>query len=84
MSGLRQNVVWQETEQLFKGTCRYAIEPGGTGRGYKTTGLGRDINTCGGQNVTYVMPAQLVHTIITLLFQQLRKLTALYLQTPTG
>lgn len=29
----------------------------GLGRGYKTTGLGRDINTGGGQNVTYVCNA---------------------------
>jgi hypothetical protein len=59
--------VWQETEKLFKGTCRYAMAARGLGRGYKTTGLGRDINTCGGQNVTCVMPAQVVHTIISLL-----------------
>jgi hypothetical protein len=40
-------------------------------RGYKTADLGRDINTFGGQNVTYVMPVQVVHKIITLLFLQL-------------
>jgi len=76
MSGLRQNVLWEETVQLFKGTCRYAMDARGPGRGYKTTGLGRDINTCGGKNVTYVTPAQVVHTFITLLFLQLYKITA--------
>jgi hypothetical protein len=63
--------VWQEMEQLLKVTCRYAMTARGLGRGYKTADLGRDINTFCGQNVTYVMPAQVVHTIITLLFLQL-------------
>jgi hypothetical protein len=63
--------VWQEREQLFKGMCRYAMAARGLGQGYKTADLGRDINTFCGQNVKYVMPAQVVHTIITLLFLQL-------------
>jgi hypothetical protein len=71
MSGLRQKVVWQEKEQLFKVTCRYVMTARGLGRGYKTADLGRDINTFGGQSVTYVMPVQVVHKIITLLFLQL-------------
>ena len=53
----------QEMEQLFKGTCRYVMAARGLGRGYKTADLGRDINIFGGQNVTYVMPVQVVHTI---------------------
>ena len=76
MTGLRQKVLWHETEQLFKGTCRYAMATRGLGRGYKTADLGRDINTFGGQKVTYVMPAQVAHTIITLLFLELQDLTA--------
>jgi len=45
-----QKLVWQEKEQVFEGKCRYAMDARGLGRGYKTTGLGRDVNilVCGG------------------------------------